>query len=523
LATLYFELSLDQAFNGNNNKYIKKGRSMNRRHFLHSAVAAGVASALPMRLALSHMTEVTGEVAAVTGTGTNISIEPVAVKELSDSLRGDLLLPGNANYDIARRVLNRGIDRHPALVVQPNGGADIQNAVNFARERELLLAVKCGGHSYSGKSTCDGGMQIDLSSYRHARVDPKSRTAYVAGGSLLGELDREAMAHGLGTTAGTVSHTGVGGLTLGGGFGRLARRFGLALDNVKGFDVITADGSFRHASKAENPDLYWALRGGGGNFGVVTSFEFALHAVERQVIGGEIVFPLDRARDIMRAYAELCISAPDDLYLDGYMSKTMSGQGDGVGMHVCYSGPAAKANAVLAPIRALGKPVFESIAPIKYVDIQRSWDNTDPRNEGQYLKAGFINDFPTELADKLVDGFESDPGRNSTVYFQHSGGAIGRIPADATAFAHRKSAANMLLIVAWPLENDATPHVDYIRKYWSGVESYTDGWYTNEVSDEPQRLLNANYQGNYARLLNVKKQYDPTNLFRLNANIDPSA
>jgi len=496
---------------------------MNRRHFLHSAVAAGVASALPLRMAMAQLTEVAGELAAVTGTGAEIAIEKAAVQELSDSLRGNLLLPGNANYDVARRVLNRSIDRHPALVVQPSGVADIQNAVNFARERELLLAVKCGGHSYSGKSTCEGGMQIDLSSYRHARVDPKSRTAYVAGGSLLGELDRESMALGLVTTAGTVSHTGVGGLTLGGGFGRLARRFGLALDNVKGFDLVTADGAFRHASAEENPDLYWALRGGGGNFGVVTNFEFQLHPMQRQVIGGEIVFPLERAREIMRFYAEFALNAPDDLYCDGYMSKSITGQGDGVGMHVCYSGPAAKAEQVLAPVRALGKPAFDSVGPIDYVDIQRAWDNTDPRNEGQYLKGGFINDFPSELADKFVDGFEGDPGRNIMLYFQQSGGAIGRVATEATAFAHRKSEANALIIVTWPLDTDATPHVKYIRKYWGEVESYSDGWYTNEVSDEPQRVLNANYQGNYKRLLKIKKRHDPTNLFRLNANVDPSA
>ena len=331
---------------------------MNRRHFLHSAVAAGVASALPMRMVLAQLTEVTGEVAAVTGAGTDIAIEQAAVQELSDSLRGNLLLPGNADYDIARRVLNRSIDRHPALIVRPSGVADIQHAVNFARERELLLAVKCGGHSSSGKSTCDGGMQIDLSTLRHARVDPKSRTAYIAGGSLLAELDHEAMAFGLVTTAGTVSHTGVGGLTLGGGFGRLARRFGLALDNVKGFDVVTADGAFRHASADENPDLYWALRGGGGNFGVVTSFEFQLHPMQRQVIGGDVVFPLDRARDIMRFYADFALSAPDDLYCDVFMMKTMTGEGDGAGMSVCYSGPEAKAEQLLAPIRALGKPAF---------------------------------------------------------------------------------------------------------------------------------------------------------------------
>jgi len=495
---------------------------MNRRHFLHSAVAAGVASALPISAVLAQVTEVIDEIAAVTGAGVDISIEKAAVQELSDGLTGSLLLPGNDGYDVARRVLNRSIDRHPAMIVHPSGAADIQNAVNFARERELLLAIKCGGHSYSGKSTCEGGMQIDLTSYRHARVDPTSRTAYIAGGSLLGELDRESMALGLVTTAGTVSHTGVGGLTLGGGFGRLARRFGLALDNVKGIDIITADGKFRHASAEQNPDLYWALRGGGGNFGVVTSFEFQLHPMQRQIIGGEVMFTMDRAREVLKFYADYALQAPDDLYCDAFMQRTMSGETDGVGIHVCYSGPASKAEQVLAPVRALAKPALDNIGAMDYVDIQKSWDNTDPRNEGQYLKSGFINEFPAELADKMIDGFEGDPGRNTTMFFQHSGGAISRVAADATAFAHRKSQANMFVTVSWPLETDAAPHVNYIRNYWKDLEPYTDGWYTNESSDESQRVLHANYQGNFKRLLKVKNQYDPGNLFRLNANIEPS-
>jgi FAD/FMN-containing dehydrogenase len=496
---------------------------MNRRHFLQSAVAASVAAALPYRAAFAELTTVTGEVGAVTGSGARIAIEKAAVQELADSLRGNLLMPGNAGYDVARRVLNSSIDRHPALIVQPTGVADIQNAVNFARERELLLAVKCGGHSYSGKSTCDDGMQIDLSTYRNCRIDRRANRAYVAGGSLLGELDREAMAQGLVTPAGTVSHTGVGGLTLGGGFGRVARRFGLSLDNVASMDVVTADGQFRHASAEENPDLYWGLLGGGGNFGVVTSFEFKLHPMQRQVMGGDIVFPLDRSRDILRAYADLCMSVPDDVYLDGYMSQPRGGEPGAVGMHLCYSGPAKNFDKMMAPIRALGKPVFDGITPVDYVDLQRSWDQTDPRNEGEYLKSGFINEFPAELVDQLVDGFEPHPERSTQVYFQHSGGAIGRVPADATAFAHRKSMANMLKVVSWDMDVDPQPHVDYIRKYWNGVESFTDGWYTNETADEPQRVRNANYQGNYERLLEVKQGYDPTNLFRLNANIDPGA
>jgi FAD/FMN-containing dehydrogenase len=217
------------------------------------------------------------------------------------------------------------------------------------------------------------------------------------------------------------------------------------------------------------------------------------------------------------------MTAPDDVYCDAFMQMPMDPQGNGVGIHVCYSGPESKAEEILAPIRKLGPAPFDTIRAQSYVEIQRSWDNTDPRNEGQYLKSGFINEFPGDLVDKLVDGFEGDPGRNTTIFFQHSGGAIGRTAANATAFAHRKSKANMFCTVAWPLETDATPHVDYIRRYWKTLESYTDGWYTNEASDEPQRVLHANYQGNFERLQKVKTKFDPTNLFRLNANIQPGA
>ena len=498
---------------------------MDRRLFLRSSLAAGVTAALPTSqafAALQALTQVSGDIRAITGDRNEISLEQAAVQELADSLHGNLLLPGNEGYDVARRVLNASIDKYPALIVQPTLAADIQNAVTFARERDMLLAVKCGGHSYAGKSTCDQGMQIDLSTYRHCRVDPRSRTAYVAGGSLLGELDHEAMAHGLVTTAGTVSHTGVGGLTLGGGFGRLARRFGLALDNLKAVDIVTADGRLLHASADENPDLFWAARGGGGNFGIVTSFEFHLHPMQRTVVGGEMVWPLEKARDVLRFYADYAMNAPDELYCDAYMQATMTGEGNGVGLHVCYSGSESDAEKVLAPIRKLGDPALNTVGAVDYVAIQKSWDNSDPRNTGEYLKSGFINEFPQTVADALIDGFEADPGRNTTVFFQHSGGAIGRVPVEVTAFAHRKSQANMFAVVSWPLDADRTPHVDYVRSYWRDLEAATDGYYTNEVANEPQGQVNKNYQGNFSRLLEVKKQYNPSNLFRLNANIAPA-
>jgi len=499
---------------------------MKRRHFLQSTVAAAVAASLPtgkaMAAALAALAEVTGDVAAVTGSDAQITLEQAALKELSEALRGRLLLPGFEGYEAARRVLNASIDKHPALIVQPTGAADVSLAVSFARERDLLLAVKCGGHSYGGTSTCDGGMQIDLSHLRNARVDPASKTAWIAGGSLLGELDHEAMSHGLVTTAGTVSHTGVGGLTLGGGFGRLARRYGLALDNVKAMDVVTADGQLRRASPTENPDLFWGLRGGGGNFGVVTNFEFGLHEMQRQVIGGNVIFPLTELRNLLSMYADYAHTAPDNLYLDIIIASEL-GSNEGVCMaHACYSGPEGEAQRALAPIYQVGTPLKDDIKAIDYVAIQRSQDITDQRNSGEYLKSGFVNEISDELIDALVQTFQGQAERSTAVIFQHSGGAIGRVPVDATAFVHRKSLANMLSFVEWPLTAPADAHIAYGREQWKRLEPFTDGWYTNEVSGESAALVNSNYQGNYERLVKVKNQYDPTNLFRLNANVRPT-
>jgi len=495
---------------------------MNRRDFFLSSVAAGVAASLGGRAAWAALAPIATDVEAVTGSGARVVLARTDLEELRASLRGALLLPGEPGYDQARRVLNPSIDRHPSLVVQPTGAADVCTAVSFARQHQLLLAVKCGGHSYAGKSTCDGGLQIDLSRFRAARVDASARTAYVAGGSLLGELDHEAMSLGLVTTAGTVSHTGVGGLTLGAGFGRLARRFGLALDNLKGVDIVTADGTLRHASAEEHPDLFWGVRGGGGNFGVVTTFEFGLHPMQRQVIGGDVVFPIARARELLEFYADFSMIAPDELYCDAIMTAPAGKDGNFV-IHVCYSGPAGEADRVLAPLRKLGTPVADTIQSVDYVRLQRSWDNTDPRNEGEYLKSGFVNDFPPSLVEALLDGFRPDPQRSTTVFFQHSGGAIGRVAPDATAFPHRRSRLNMFAVVSWDLLLDGAPHVAYVKDYWSRLHPFTDGYYTNEVANEPQRQVDENYQGNIGRLVQVKSKYDPTNLFRLNANVKPTA
>jgi FAD/FMN-containing dehydrogenase len=320
-----------------------------------------------------------------------------------------------------------------------------------------------------------------------------------------------------------VSHTGVSGLTLGGGFGRLARRFGLALDNVQAVDIVTADGRLLHASASENPDLFWAVRGGGGNFGVVTAFEFRVHPMQRQVVGGRMVFPIARARELLDFYADYSRSAPDDLYLDAVMNSPIGGKPGAFVFSTCYSGPADKAEQALAPLRKLGTPLADGIKAVDYVALQRSTDRTDPRGEGSYLKSGFIDSYPAELTRAIVDGFESHPERGTIVFFQHSGGAIGGVPADATAFPHRRSTHNMLAAVSWPLAADSAAHVRYMKSYWQSLEKYTDGYYTVEVADEAQGVVDDNYQGNLKRLQSIKHKYDPGNLFRLNANIKPVA
>jgi FAD/FMN-containing dehydrogenase len=418
-------------------------------------------------------------------------------------------------------VLNASINKFPALIVQPRGAADIRNAVDFARGSSLLVAVKCGGHSHAGKSTCDGGLMIDLSLMRGVRVDPEERIAYVAGGSLLGDLDNESMSYGLVTPAGTVSHTGVAGLTLGGGFGRLARRYGLSLDNVRAVDVVTADGQVRHASAEENPDLYWGVLGGGGNFGVVTSLEFRLHPMQREVVGGNITFSIDEARRLLEFYAEYQANAPDELFLCCALQN--GPQGQAVSFNTCYSGPSREADRVLAKVRGAGKPVRDTLRAIDYVALQHSGDVDDPRAIGSYTKSGFSADLTPDFIDAALAGFAEQPGGTSVFFLYHVGGAINRVAPDATAFPHRDVTLCPLVAVNWPIDSDGSKQVTWLKRYWASIEGHMHGFYTNDVIDETQKQIDANYLGNYSRLVEVKRRYDPTNLFRLNANIIPKA
>jgi hypothetical protein len=498
---------------------------LNRRRFLRGSVAAAVALSLPgsrtLGAVLSPSMKVDHDLEAVTGDGKSITLPRAAVQELGDSLRGNLLLPGHPAYDEARRVINAQMDKHPALIVQPRGAADVKNAVDFARGSNLLVAVKCGGHSPSGKSTCDAGMQIDLSLLRGVQVDPDVRIARVAGGSLLGDMDHEAMAHGLVTTAGTVSHTGVAGLSLGGGFGRVARRFGLALDNIRSMDVVTADGRFVRANADENPDLYWGLRGGGGNFGIVTSFDFELHPMQREVIGGFIAFPMSQARSVLEFYSEYENEAPDELYLSCVVVSNQQLQA--VAFQICYSGPMSAADAILTKIRSAGTPILDQLQVFDYVALQRSGDIDEPRAIGSYTKTGYVKAIRPALIDAMLSGLQFHAERATTVGFQHCGGAISRVANDATAFPHRDIHATSLLLVDWPAQIDPTRHIDWLKKYWETIEPHTDGFYTNDVVDESQQRIDENYLHNYARLHALKNTYDPTNLFRLNANVVPTA
>jgi FAD/FMN-containing dehydrogenase len=496
---------------------------LNRRQFARNTLAAAVAAAFPARgwsAILSPTTRVESDIRAVTGAGREVVLARADVQALGEALRGNLVLPGHSAYDPARRVLNRQMDKRPALVVQPRGAADVKLAIDFARHSNVLVAVKCGGHSPSGNSTCDDGLLIDLSLLRGVRVDPSARLARVAGGSLLGDLDHESMAHGLVTTAGTVSHTGVGGLTLGGGFGRVARRFGLSLDNVRAVDIVTADGQIRRASARENPELYWGVRGGGGNFGVVTSFDFALHPMQRTVIGGAIFFPLAQAKQVLRFYSEYAATAPDELYLS--CGVQAGPEGSGAGFNLCYSGPANRWDGILRTIRSVGKPIFEQLNAIDYVALQKSGDIEETRALGMYTKTGFIPSLPAPLTDAIVDGFEAHPDRSTQMGFQHSGGAIARVAPAATAFPHRKIIATMLLNAMWDARVDPEPHIAWLRQYWRTLEPHTRGFYTNDAIEESQRAIDDNYAGNLPRLVALKNRYDPSNLFRLNANVVPA-
>ena len=494
---------------------------MKRRAFCSGGLAALTAAAVPYRRVLADTP--VADTPAVGLDGRQLTLRAADINDLRAGLRGELITPGMPDYDNARRLWNPAFDRKPALIVRCAGAADARRAVNFAAAHGVLTAVRGGGHSVSGQSGCDGGLVIDLSAMRAVQVDPIARLAHVEGGALLGQLDRESLAFGLATPVGTVADTGVAGLTLGGGVGRIGRRFGLTCDNLLAAELITADGRWLRASKTENPDLLWALTGGGGNFGVVTSFTFRLHEVSAQMYGGSIAFPFADARNVLHSLADYLAAAPDELYVDTAMGTSAPGA-RWLALSVCYSGPPADAERVLAPLRKIGKPSKDALAPALYTELQGSADLRGVSPLGAYGKGGLVNAITPALIDAMVGATETTSLDGLNMWLQHQGGAISRVRPRDTAYFNRGASHNVGVFQAWKMPaTDAEQRSDWVRQAWTRIEPLTHGQYVNlAATDDREARIHAAYGDNYQRLAALKKRYDPTNLFRLNANIKPA-
>jgi len=457
------------------------------------------------------------------------SVTGIKVDQLREQVGGDVVAPGDDAYDEARKVYNAMIDRRPAVVVRSSGVGDVVAAVNFARENGLDLAVRGGGHSVPGFGTCDDGVVIDLSGMRSVTVDPTSRTARAEGGATWGDFNDATHAHGLATTGGIISTTGVAGLTLGGGIGYLARGFGLSCDNLISADVVTADGRSVVASEDENADLFWALRGGGGNFGVGTSFEFRLHPVET-IYGGPMFFEVDDAATVLRFYREFIADAPEEL--GGFPAWQIAPplpfipedrHGDTfLAFVACWAGPVDQGEAMLKPLHDVAPVVAEHVGEMPYPALNSAFDALVPPGLQHYWKANFV----TELTDAAIDAHLEHgpkvPVVNSTVHIYPINGACHRVASDATAFAYRD--ANFATVVAgmWPDPSQNEANTRWVRDYYDATAPLSEeGGYINFMAGDDQDRIKANYRGNYDRLVQVKRTYDPDNLFHLNQNIRP--
>ncbi len=496
---------------------------MKRRSFVAAGLAALATASLRSRRACG--TAASADLNAVGLEGTPLVLKGADIDELRSALRGELLGAAQAGYDQARRLWNPAFDRHPALIARCLGAADVKRAVSFAAAHGLLTAVRGGGHSFGGQSGCDGGLVIDLSPMRAVEIDPLTRRARVGGGALLANLDREAQGFGLATPAGVVADTGVAGLTLGGGIGRLGRKFGLSCDNLLGAEVITADGRWRRVSAAENPDLLWGLRGGAGNFGVVTEFIFGLHEVG-PLYGGTLSFPFDAgARALLKGYTEFMAGAPDELYVGADIDSDEKGQRL-MELDVSYYGTAQDAERVIAPLRKLGKPHEDSLAVASYVKLQGSDDAPGFSHQAIYLKGGLVKDMTPEFIDTVVGCLESTRLESVDLGFQPVAGAIGRVKPHDTAFWNRAASYSMHLLGMWKPDADRDTverNKEWVRSSFARLEPLTHGRYVNITSgDDHDSHLSAAYGDNYPRLAALKKHYDPGNLFRLNANIKPA-
>jgi FAD/FMN-containing dehydrogenase len=436
-------------------------------------------------------------------------------------LSGTVIRRGDADYDTARRVWNGMIDRSPAMIVRCASTADVVAAVNFAREQGLVLSVRGGGHNVGGFAVCDDGLVIDLSSMRAVTVDPARRIASAQGGALWKDVDAATHVHGLATTGGVISSTGVGGLTLGGGLGWLMRSYGLACDNLVAVEIVTADGTVRRASATENMDLFWAVRGGGGNFGVVTTFEYRLHPVST-MYGGMLVYPVARAREVLRLYRDLAAKAPDELTMFAGLMSAPDGTPI-VAVLVGYNGPASAGEAAIKPLRDLG-PVADQVSTLPYPALNSMLDEGFPHGLHVYWRSDFLKALPDEAIDTLCERFSSVTSPLSALLIEQFGGAVARVPAADSAFAQRGALFNLAVIARWTDPATAGSHVDWARRSSEAMRPFASGGvYVNYLGDEGEERIRAAYGAEkYAKLVAIKKQYDPTNLFRLNQNIKPA-
>jgi FAD/FMN-containing dehydrogenase len=460
------------------------------------------------------------ELTVLSRLGQPLLLKRAEVAELGSALRGGLLLAGDGGYDQARRIWNGAIDRRPAAIARCAGAADVMRAVQFAATHDLLVAVRGGGHSLPGHSVCEGGFMIDLAPMQGVRVDPVARTVRVEPGVLLGSMDREAQPFGLVVPAGTVSHTGVAGLTLGGGFGRLSRKLGLTVDNLLSADVVTADGRLRRASAQEDPDLFWALRGGGGNFGVVTSFEFRAHEIPRKLVGGNLYFPFEQAREVLLGVMEISARAPDELWIDPVLETDARGERHLL-VNLCHCGDARAADKDIAELRALGRTLRDDVAARPFAELQSQHDADSPHGRSYYMSGGLVQKLEPALFDHAIESARAPGALMSKISITQHGGAIARVPVDATAFANRSASHNIVLRASWENRADAESRIAWHKSTWKGFEPFTSGAYANlNLKDADPRLVGA-YGPNLARLVDVKTRLDPRNLFRLNPNIKP--
>ena len=458
----------------------------------------------------------------VTTEGIDKILEDPVVQNFADSLRGRLVRPGDGGYDEARKVWNGMINRRPALIARCAGVADVIEAVRFARTHELLVSIRGGGHNITGNAVCEGGLMIDLSPMKSVRVDPIKRTARAEAGLTWGEYNHETQAFGLASTGGVVSTTGIAGLTLGGGLGWLMGKHGLSCDNLLSADLVTADGEFLTASAEQHPDLFWGLRGGGGNFGVVTSFEYRVHPVGT-VLAGTILYPMAKAREVLRFYRDYARACPDALTAFAALMTSAEGA-PVVALVIGYIGDLAEGEALMAPARRFGSPLADTIAPMSYVQLNQMFDAAFPYGGVQrYWKSSFLKQLGDDVLEILVDRAATMRSPMSMVGFFHVHGAAARVDAQETAFGLRDDQWDYDVISQWSDPAESAGHIQWTREFWSAVEPFATGKvYVNHLDAEEGARIRAAYSDDYGRLVTLKNKFDPTNLFRLNQNIRPT-